>query len=363
MVLYYNLSINTNWKLLPWKDIYTRIIIIQKKIYQASKSYNWQYLCKLQKYLINSNEAKIFSIKYIINQLYIYNKHKKKIKYKIKDKEKFIIFKVLFDVCQSSFFVIEKVKQYLIHLCIKPEWEAKFLFSHYETISINIINNFSIFDKYTNLFTNYLQDKNIVINYIKKKIKALKCLENLLYHNIYIDPQIHNKNIIEKIITNHFYYYNEYNLYLSQCFLININWYKLYLHKLNLLQNSNKFLINTSLTLKIIIEHFNKILTKNNIYYKCLIQNIKFYLHNHSKSIYNLINFKYLYKYTIIILIFLYFIRQIYPIINLIIYYIIKKQYKKICKALYSINVYNLNYNVYFYSKKIEYFYINYFNN
>nr|YP_009295343.1 hypothetical protein BI108_pgp052 [Dasya binghamiae]AOH77355.1 hypothetical protein [Dasya binghamiae] len=360
MFLKYSLNTYTCWKYLPWKTIYTRIIIIQKKIYKAAKKHNWKYVLKLQKYLINSNEAKITSVQNIIDELYIYNKNKKKIKFNIQDNDKFIIFKSLYNFHKEHYFhiIIEQIKQYLIFLCIKPEWEAKFLFSFYEHKHNNIFNYFYSINKNNlnnNLLKYHINNKNIFISNIIKKIYRLKyinyVIKNLLYYNLSIFSIKNHYNLIEQILNNQFIYLYEFYQFLSKIFFIDINWYNIYLNKINYItynikKNQDKlishYILNVQHYYKFFIDSITLNLFKINIFYK-------------------LIKFKYLYKNSLLnSLIFLYYIKLIYPKINKLIYYILKKNNQNI---LYKYNIMKTDtiyINLFFYNKKVEYMYSNY---
>lgn len=81
MLYKYDLNVKTSWSSLPWQKIYTRVLVIQKKIYKAAKLCQFNRMYKLQKYLLNTDEFKIFSIKNIIEQIYLFNTIKCKKKF------------------------------------------------------------------------------------------------------------------------------------------------------------------------------------------------------------------------------------------------------------------------------------------
>nr|QCI04590.1 hypothetical protein [Apoglossum ruscifolium] len=366
----YNLNINTSWHLLPWSKIYARIIILQKKIYKATKEYKFKSVYKLQKYLLNSNEAKIISIKYILSELYIYNKYKKKIKYILSDKDKFTILKNLSISSNNNRFsiIIEQIRQYLIYLCIKPEWEAKFLC--YLNTNNNLINNDNSIDslnKYYSkivLFNSSIKNQKLFIINILKNIKSLKYIQDNLYYwlcnNYYIKLNNINTNFSIQILQTKYIFINELYSFLIKILTIGSNWYSLYLNKINLFIDKNNILyifqfyyeynnhINKNLLIKfknskLLFKLIKSILYKNNIFSQLLkyiylnVPNINIYFIN------------------------IYWIRQIYPFINLIIFYFLKKNYNNIYFKYKKIKQNNILIRQFFYIKKLEYIYLNFY--
>nr|ALN11922.1 hypothetical protein 13 [Campylaephora sungminbooi] len=120
----------SDWKHLPWQHINGRVTLMQKKIFDASRQYNLKLLHKVQNFLLNSNEARLFAIDKMINSTNKYYKLYNCENYCSKDIDKFYLFKYLFNnnsilKVQLQFF-LEQIKEYLIYLCIEPEWNARF---------------------------------------------------------------------------------------------------------------------------------------------------------------------------------------------------------------------------------------------
>ena len=66
------INTNNNPKKAFFDKINLRILMIQKQIYLATKKHKLFYVYQLQKYLINSNEAKFIAIKHVINRIIIF---------------------------------------------------------------------------------------------------------------------------------------------------------------------------------------------------------------------------------------------------------------------------------------------------
>nr|QCI03991.1 hypothetical protein [Antithamnionella ternifolia] len=122
----------SSWKLLPWKKIDTRILLIQQKIFKASKECNKSKIHRIQNYLLNSNEAKLTAINKIVNSISHYYDIQNNENYYFSDKDKYTIFKFILSntiitdkISYRIRFIIEKIREYLIYLCINPEWKAK----------------------------------------------------------------------------------------------------------------------------------------------------------------------------------------------------------------------------------------------
>jgi len=168
----YQLDINTNWNSLPWQKIYNKILIIQAKIYQVTKKYNINDKRKLQKYLINSTEIKIFCIENIIKKLYLYYNYKKSHKYYLTDKNKFYIFKVLFNkhTHEKYKYIIKVIKNFLFFLCINPELKAKIPKFKYKYLTVNysnIIQTNYLYGEYENFnIINLYKIKPIIFHFI-----------------------------------------------------------------------------------------------------------------------------------------------------------------------------------------------------
>nr|YP_009511030.1 hypothetical protein [Hydropuntia rangiferina]AXI96703.1 hypothetical protein [Hydropuntia rangiferina]UAD87386.1 hypothetical protein [Hydropuntia rangiferina] len=186
-----NCKINksTKWQYLPWKQIEYRVSILKNTIYQASKICNKKLIYKAQNSLINSNEAKVMAVEYVcksIKNLYI---NFDKENYIISDMHKTHIFSFLFNekrtaqhkMFQLFLFLVQKVEQYMIYLCLESEWNTRFRVVTYSSIynclplasqnrnimhyiQKNLHNTF-----HSSLFSYYIPSQYINLKYIKKK--------------------------------------------------------------------------------------------------------------------------------------------------------------------------------------------------
>lgn len=177
--------------------------MIQKQIYSAAKAYNLVYMNKLQEYLLNSSEAKIVSIKQILKKIYNYNTTNYK---------KFIIFKFLFNIqffkTEIDSTIVEQVKQYLVNLCIEPEWKSKFtkqLFKNPNTnkFSLLIKNNLSKF----NFIEQYKLNKYLLNKVLVFKLKSHKyitqSIKNWFYKSYLINCNLELKKYTKISIKNY----------------------------------------------------------------------------------------------------------------------------------------------------------------
>ena len=218
------LTINSDWKYLPWKKINTRVLLLQKKIFEAAKRNDKKQINKIQNYLLNCNESKIFAIENIINSLKNYYSIYNQEKYICLDKEKFIILKCIFCIYSNTKFlkskvliIIEKVKEYLIYLCLQPEWQARLdsTFCAY----INIYNNSNIRANkfYLNLIEIYSNNCNYNYNWnsLVNKLKPIPYIER------YIKLWFQNKYYKQD---NHFCILS---CLLKRIYFIGIIWYQL----------------------------------------------------------------------------------------------------------------------------------------
>nr|YP_009332728.1 group II intron reverse transcriptase maturase protein [Membranoptera weeksiae]AIC36835.1 group II intron reverse transcriptase maturase protein [Membranoptera weeksiae] len=360
----YNLKIDTNWNLLPWKKINTRLLVIQHKIYKAAKQYNLIYLYQLQKYLLNSNEAKINAIEHITDKLYFFYKEKKQTKYIISDSKKFHIFKNLYtyNLSDENYFIIDQIKQYLIYLCIQPEWESKFFFNYTKeknTEILNDINNISKYYIYNNFFKYNLRNKYLFLKKNLKKIGLSKYIQKNLKLGFYKEMHLYFKdlkiNYINNILIDSYLFIDEFYLFLSKIFLLGLDWYNLFLNKLDLFKNQYNLISVTLHNNKIKSIYFHGI-----IHFKVLFRNKIFSLHEKT-YFHKLVNHQYLdinnmlYNY-----LFIYFIKLIYPVSNLYLYYYLRRYRNNIFFKYNSIKIKNDYINLFFYNQKIQYIYFNY---
>lgn len=341
-MIIYKLNNYTDWNSLPWKKIKERIILIQKKIYNASRQCNKQKIYFYQNLLINSNEAKIKSIELTCQVILNYYLKQSKETYFLSHKDKFSILYYLFSSFKKNELIkviIEKTKEILISLCMQPEWEARFepiLQSNIQgiyrySIEEKLINFFD--KKYLNKINSFYLNYKIIFNFIDKNylIKKLHSVNYVNKHiNILLNNQIiiksykikdflycHLYTILSKIIfngTEWFYLdtmyfntkkYNNLELYYSNNLWICLNEYKInriILDNLITIFYSNKFIIKQK-DINIFKLNLNKkqLFIQNNIYYLSKYKNknisisinkYKNLLHNIKKLLYkkNILN-------------------------------------------------------------------------
>nr|QCI04939.1 hypothetical protein [Callithamnion tetricum] len=357
------LDINTNWSNLPWQQIYNKINLVQRQIYKSAQYCNFNIMNKYQKYLCNCNEVKILAIECTIKNIQNYYKYTSNEIYFINDKDKFKFFKYLFTeyiINDLTTFILEKVKQYILYLCIEPEWKSKHILSQISISKLDISNiihshQYNILKKnifYTNKY--YCYEVNMLYKMNDK-------YTNLIQHIKYIQKHLTYKGYLCYWINNKFYYTNVLKNIKDSIkipllnLILNINsniltWYKIYTNNLDKTQN---------------ILSINKYKYNNLVYMNC-IHNIKWaisfkyqyhYLRkNISFKFYDVINkiidcIKNIYNYSI----FIYkdTIKQIYAITNNIIYYWCRKKYKKNIFYRYTY-IHNKFLNQFFYQSKFN---------
>lgn len=334
----YSLNIKSSWNNLPWQKIYFKILILQKKIFQATKQYNFKKVYKIQKYLLNSNEAKLFSVESVLNQFD---------RYEIKDKDKFFIFKSLYSLNKNQnieiHLFIEQIKQYLIYLCIKPEWQAKSII-YFNNSDLKQKNFFlSSVDQY--IFNNNCNIKYTFSKHLINKIQSFPYINNTIRYwlnNNYCLNLLNTFNIIYESKTLNFFRYKN-NISINQYFsnllfninLIGLDWYLFYL-------SSSSYNCDTKNT-------FYNIIQSNINLYKYVLSIIKINLDN--QYIFyklNKIIQRYFYKYLNSLSIN--YIEHIYRKINFLLYYWYKKKCKIILYRYEKKNNYYLN--IFLYGKK-----------
>nr|YP_009398664.1 hypothetical protein [Kuetzingia canaliculata]ARW67850.1 hypothetical protein [Kuetzingia canaliculata] len=196
--------------------------MVQKQINIATKQYNISYLHKLEKYFINSNEAKLIVISQTLSQYYNNFTNSRQYKYLINDNDKFNIFKRLFNIIldknQAIFSVLKKIKQNLINICIQPTFKAKlnrcvsnyfnFYKKRYKKISHYVINH--------NDLKKHNIHKNCLITLIVRKLNHYNYINKLitywLYENLYNYNNLDEKQIINYNLSNFSLVHNENNL-------------------------------------------------------------------------------------------------------------------------------------------------------
>nr|YP_009398884.1 hypothetical protein [Cliftonaea pectinata]ARW68020.1 hypothetical protein [Cliftonaea pectinata] len=151
--------------------------MIQNQIYLASRKYNIAQLYKLQQYLLNSNEAKVMCLNLVIQEIYHYYYSNNNENYILKNDNKLLILKYIFNVNYMSnkvyTIVIEYIKKNLIYLCINPEWKAKFIYNS------NFQINTSNYRLYPMKCFSYI-NKNYLINLATYKLKSFSYIKELI---------------------------------------------------------------------------------------------------------------------------------------------------------------------------------------
>ena len=164
----------SKWEYLPWQTINGRVVLIQKKIFEASKQYNLELLHNAQNFLLNSNEAKLLAIEKIVHNTRKYYKSYSLENYLLEDIDKFYLFKYLFNnkslLKTKLKFLAEKVKEYLIFLCLESEWEARLEPLANEYIKTKEINCISYNINIENVNWNQILYKNQCLPYIYNHI-------------------------------------------------------------------------------------------------------------------------------------------------------------------------------------------------
>nr|QCI07322.1 hypothetical protein [Leiomenia cribrosa] len=204
------INYNTEWNSLPWNQINEKIYVIQKKIYQYSRDCNKQNLHRIQRYMMNSSDIKVLAIHKVLYSIEQYYLNNNKEKYIFNNIDKVLIYETLFNrvVCNIKFsLVLNKIKQYIIYLCISPEWEARlepiYRLKHNMQIEYYFIERLSKFlslqiktnIKYTNRnCTNHsLIHKFINTDYVINKMQSLTDI------NLYIKYWAKNQSYIESL--------------------------------------------------------------------------------------------------------------------------------------------------------------------
>ena len=191
----YHLSQISSWNSLPWKQIDTRIILIQRKIFEAAREYNQYKVHKIQNYLLNCNESKLIAINNIINSIHNYYNFNNSDKYYCTNEDKFIIFKNIFSESFNNEYlnnrinlIIEKVKEYIIYLCIEPEWKARY--EPFLRKNLNCIkNNYISINLYKNIYK-----QNFALFNIINRLKSLPYINNTIYYWLYNKYHLYKPN-------------------------------------------------------------------------------------------------------------------------------------------------------------------------
>nr|YP_010170946.1 hypothetical protein K8K75_pgp120 [Chondria tumulosa]QSD57087.1 hypothetical protein [Chondria tumulosa] len=163
--------------------------MIQKQIYEAAKKHKLNYVFNLQNYLINSNEAKLFSLMISLNKLSTYYVEFEgcNFMFNIANNLSFLhsIFNSQVLNHRTTKVVLEKTKQILICLSLEPNRKAKLKESVYKNFFISssyiflLRNNESSYTKNINTY------KSIFINIVVSKARSCKYVTCLIKSWLY----------------------------------------------------------------------------------------------------------------------------------------------------------------------------------
>lgn len=203
-----------NWRYTDWQKIILKLHKIQKKIYKASKEYDKKNVYKLQQAIMNSYDIKLLAVHKVTMNMSEYYLNYFSEKYNFNDNDKTIVYSSLCQNCiidNKIINVLEKVKEYIIYLCIKPEWEAKieplFKSSIFKSTESNFIYRLSqFFIHKLKLYAKYLYyDFNHIIYKIEKVNKCIDYtylknkIDGLTYIKISIHRSLKYQNLLESI--------------------------------------------------------------------------------------------------------------------------------------------------------------------
>lgn len=178
--------------------------MVQKQIYIAAKKHNLNYVYELQKYLINSNEAKLILIKNIIDRNNIYYMHSKNFYLSTSISKIYKVTEVIFYkylLLSNTLLTLDiEIKNTLLYLSILPTYQAK--------LKKNILQHL-VNDSYDKVFSVYQASnlfnrcKNMQFNYnfvqiIIDKLQSSKSISRLvinLFYSGYINALFNIRNI------------------------------------------------------------------------------------------------------------------------------------------------------------------------
>nr|ARW69303.1 hypothetical protein [Polysiphonia sp.] len=162
------------------QQINLRILMITRQIYINSRKNNLEHVYKLQKYLVNSNEAKYFFINVVLCKVKEYYSNCLDIKLLLNNMNKKDLLKSLFmkyfNNHKLSRIIIEQVRQSMVYRILEPSQKAKL---------VNSIANRPISSK--NLM-DYLQHetyKHLLPSIAIKKISCYLHVKKLIYYWTY----------------------------------------------------------------------------------------------------------------------------------------------------------------------------------
>lgn len=342
--------------------------MIQKQIYLASQKYNLVLVHKLQKYLLNCNEAKIISINQVLKDMYLYYFFYNKEQYLFEHSFKFFICEYFFNYqkIKKTKKVLQNIHQHLFSLCIQPEWQAKcpkYLITYFNNDNIHV-KLFKDVNKYNKSQIN----KNLFYkSYIIKKLKSFRyineSIKQWLQHGFYFSLNnifnLKSKELYKQISFS----FNSFYYLLLKIINIDTLWYFFFLlNTANFYQfNYNikkKFSFKTSDLSKIKFftnEIKNLLYRKNYLDHLKINTNIKKHdllckISKRIKTIYN-------YCFQMINLVW---IQSMYKLVNILLYYWLKKidftSFYKLYKIQIKQKIYFINF--YIYSCNIKKYYV-----
>nr|YP_009396587.1 hypothetical protein [Vertebrata australis]ARW65773.1 hypothetical protein [Vertebrata australis] len=208
----YLLDIKTSWKTFCWSKIYLRILMLVKQIFIETKKHNLNKIYRLQNYLINSNELKIFELNKIISKIYFFYYKVEKKKCIVTSQIKLNLINNIFNIniIKSEDYVLIKkqLKENLIFACIKPVYQArstKFI-SKYENLNFldHLINKHKKYYYSSNRFitkklTQYTYINKLIVNFLYQS--SYLNINEIFYSNrqLYLFDTIKNTNFIDLI--------------------------------------------------------------------------------------------------------------------------------------------------------------------
>lgn len=239
---------------LPWSKIFLRINRLINQIYFETKKHNIEHVYRLQMYMVNSIELKIFVFKYIISELYsLYylDINKKLNRYTEQQTKRIKSFNLEINLKRV-------IKEHLMYICINPMFDARSS-SSWKQICKSKTSKY-YFKKnshyhYQNI--KYIEKKLKIPSYIKESI--MYYLETVNYIDLLKFYESKYKINIDNLEYLGYVNYLKYNNFLSKILdklnLTDSMWYKFnYIKKVQyrveLLDNNNFDISNISKSLK-----------------------------------------------------------------------------------------------------------------
>jgi len=297
---------------LPWYQIYSRVRIIQNKIYESTRKCKFNFAKKLQLYLLNSIDNNLLSLQLILKKFFVcYNKKNIKPCF-------FLYKKTMINLIdrRNKNLLYKLIKDQLNYLCNLPEKLAKTKSSIFYMKSLNIIYHSHLYKWDTLDASSFYISKQFILN----ETNSYKKYNNfLLYKSFSKFIQIYKK------LTN----------YISvERLLFNLDWYYIYINKLKQNVYSRLNISKPSVVSSINRKKLMIYLLKSNNLYNILIFKTNYIANNYLKYFYNLI--------------------------NMILYYFLKKRYNNIFYNYENIKISSRNFFINFYMIQKINIYLNY---